>query len=149
MIYNFFISIYFCFLTNFFLISRPNIIIRLDNGFIFCMNSLFLLNFSFTGFYRLIKFKDNLKTIEPRFPKNLRTNEARSDFTGPYKKKKCRGIVWPTREIVINALKDKGSHYCKNPVCISQKSSRCNWSPRVILQILRILNQLASFLWRM
>ena len=39
------------------------------------------------GFYRLIKFKDNLRTIEPRFPKNLRTNEARSDFTGPYKKK--------------------------------------------------------------
>ena len=39
------------------------------------------------GFYRPIEFKDNLRTIEPRFPKNLRTNEARSDFTGPYKKK--------------------------------------------------------------
>ncbi len=33
------------------------------------------------------KIKDNLRTIEPRFPKNLRTNEARLDFTGPYKKK--------------------------------------------------------------
>ena len=41
------------------------------------------------GFYCPIEFKDNLTTIEPRFPKNLRTNEARSDFTGPYKKK-CR-----------------------------------------------------------
>ena len=39
------------------------------------------------GFYCRIEFKDNLRTIEPRFPKNLRTNEARSDFTGPYKKK--------------------------------------------------------------
>ena len=39
------------------------------------------------GFYRPIEFKDNLRTIEPRFPKNLRTNEARSDFTGPYKTK--------------------------------------------------------------
>ena len=47
-----------------------------------------LIFFSFTGFYCLIEFKDNLRTIEPRFPKNLRTNEARSDFTGPYKKKK-------------------------------------------------------------
>ena len=35
-----------------------NIIIRLDNRFIFCVNSLFLLSFSFTGFYRQIKFKD-------------------------------------------------------------------------------------------
>ena len=89
MIYNFFISIYFCFLINFFLICRLNIIIRLDNRFIFCVNSLFLLSFSFTGFYRLIEFKDNLRTIEPRIPKNLRTKEARSDFTSPYKKK-CR-----------------------------------------------------------
>ena len=40
------------------------------------------------GFYCPIEFKDNLRTIEPRFPKNLRTNEARSDFTGPYKTKK-------------------------------------------------------------
>ena len=87
MIYNFFISIYFCFLINFFLIYHLNIIIRLDNRFFLCVNSLFLLSFSFTGFYRLIEFKDNLRTIEPRFPKNLRTNEARSDFTGPYKKK--------------------------------------------------------------
>ena len=39
------------------------------------------------SFYRLIEFKDNLRTIEPRFTKNLRTNEARSDFTGPYEKK--------------------------------------------------------------
>ena len=39
------------------------------------------------GFYCPIEFKDNLRTIEPRFPKNLRTNEARLDFTGPYKKK--------------------------------------------------------------
>ena len=87
MIYNFFISIFFCFLINFFLICCLNIIIRLDDRFIFCVNSLFLLSFSFTGSYRLIKFKDNLRTIEPRFPKNLRTNKARSDFTGPYKKK--------------------------------------------------------------
>ena len=35
------------------------------------------------GFYCPIEFKDNLKKIEPRFPKNLRTNEAHSDFTGP------------------------------------------------------------------
>ena len=39
------------------------------------------------GFYRPIEFKNNLRIIEPRFPKNLRTNEARSDFTGRYKKK--------------------------------------------------------------
>ena len=38
------------------------------------------------GFYYSIEFKDNSRTIEPRFLKNLRTNEARSDFTGPYKK---------------------------------------------------------------
>ena len=43
--------------------------------------------FSFIGFHRSIKFKDNLRTIKPQFPKNLRTNEAHSDFTGPYKKK--------------------------------------------------------------
>ena len=67
---------------------RLNIIIRLDNKFIFCVNSLFLLSFSFTGFYRLIEFKDNLRIIKPRFPKNLRTNKARSDLTGPYKTKK-------------------------------------------------------------
>ncbi len=44
------------------------------------------------GFYRPIVFKDNLRTIEPQFPKNLRTNEARSDFTSP-NKKKCRDGV--------------------------------------------------------
>ena len=75
------------FFNQSFLICSLNIIIRLDNRLIFCVNSLFLLSFSFTGFYRLIKFKDNLRTIEPRFPKNLRTNEASSDFTGPYEKK--------------------------------------------------------------
>ena len=36
-----------------------------------------------------INFKDILRTIEAGFGKNLRTNEARFDFTGPYKKKKC------------------------------------------------------------
>ena len=35
-----------------------------------------------------INFKDNLRTIEARFWKKLRTTEARFDFTGPYKKKK-------------------------------------------------------------
>ena len=39
------------------------------------------------GFYCPTEFKDNLRTIEPRYPKNLRTNEARSDSTGPYKTK--------------------------------------------------------------
>ena len=34
--------------------------------------------------YCPIQFKDNLKTIEPRFPKDLRTYKAHSDFTGPY-----------------------------------------------------------------
>ena len=28
--------------------------------------------FSFTGFYRPIEFKDNLRTIEPRFPKKFK-----------------------------------------------------------------------------
>ena len=36
-----------------------------------------------------INFKDILRTIEAGFGKNLRTTEARFDFTGPYKKKKC------------------------------------------------------------
>ena len=49
--------------------------------------------FLFMGFYCPIEFKDNLRTIEPRFPKNLRTNEARLDFTGPYKKKKVYVIL--------------------------------------------------------
>ncbi len=44
------------------------------------------------GFYCPIEFMDNLRAIEPRFPKNLRTNEARSDFTGPYEKKKCMPV---------------------------------------------------------
>ena len=35
-----------------------------------------------------INFKDILRTIEAGFGKNLRTTEARFDFTGPYKKKK-------------------------------------------------------------
>ena len=35
-----------------------------------------------------INFKDILRTIETGFGKNLRTTEARFDFTGPYKKKK-------------------------------------------------------------
>ena len=35
-----------------------------------------------------INFKDTLRTIEAGFGKNLRTTEARFDFTGPYKKKK-------------------------------------------------------------
>ena len=35
----------------------------------------------------LINFKDILGTIEAGFGKNLRTTEARLDFTGPYKKK--------------------------------------------------------------
>ena len=34
-----------------------------------------------------INFKDILRTIEAGFGKNLRTTEARFDFTGPYKKK--------------------------------------------------------------
>ena len=34
-----------------------------------------------------INFKDILRTIEAGFWKNLRTTEARFDFTGPYKKK--------------------------------------------------------------
>ena len=40
-----------------------------------------------------INFKDILRTIEAGFGKNLRTTEARFDFTGPYKKKsvyRCR-----------------------------------------------------------
>ena len=45
------------------------------------------------GFYCPIEFKDNSRTIEPRFPKNSRTNEARSDFTG-YKTKKVHMRVW-------------------------------------------------------
>ena len=32
-------------------------------------------------------FKDNFRTIEAEFPKNLRTTEAHFEFTGPYKKK--------------------------------------------------------------
>ena len=35
-------------------------------------------------------FKDNLRTIEAKFPKKLRTTEAHFEFTGPYKKKECR-----------------------------------------------------------
>ena len=79
---------------------------RINNSTFFGINSLFLLSFSFTGFYRLIEFKDNLRTIEPRFPKNLRTNEARSDFTAPYKKS-----VFHRLSIVSNemALRDFGS----------------------------------------
>ena len=53
------------------------------------------------GFYCLIKFKDNLRTIEPRFPKNLRTNEARLDFTGPYKKKSIDHIKSTLSEVVM------------------------------------------------
>ena len=34
------------------------------------------------------KFKNNLRTNEACFWKKLRTNEARSNFTGSYKKKK-------------------------------------------------------------
>ena len=49
--------------------------------------------FSFMGFYYSIEFKDNSRTIEPRFLKNLRTNEARSDFTGPYKKKEYTQLL--------------------------------------------------------
>ena len=40
-------------------------------------------------FIRPINFKDNLRTIEARFPKKLRTTEAHFEFTGPYKKKEC------------------------------------------------------------
>ena len=36
-----------------------------------------------------IYFKDNLRTIEAKFPKKLRTTEAHFEFTGPYKKKAC------------------------------------------------------------
>ena len=116
MICNFFILIYFCFLINFFLICCLNIIIRLDNRLIFCVNSLFLLSFSFTGFYRLIKFKDNLRTIEPRFPKNLRTNEARSDFTGPYKKKSVHpsSFHFPSIHLEPSPYVQKLSMLCRN-----------------------------------
>ena len=38
-----------------------------------------------------IYFKDNLRTIEPKFSKKLRTTEAHFEFTGPYKKKEC---IW-------------------------------------------------------
>ena len=31
-----------------------------------------------------INFKDNLRTIEARFPKNLRTTEAHFELTDPY-----------------------------------------------------------------
>ena len=37
-------------------------------------------------FYHPIKFKDNLRTVEPRFPINLRTAEVHFYFTGPLKK---------------------------------------------------------------
>ena len=50
--------------------------------------------FSFIGFYCPKEFKDTLRTIEPQFPKNLRTNEARSDFTGPYKKKSVTSLLF-------------------------------------------------------
>ena len=39
-------------------------------------------------------FKDNLKTIEPQFPKKLKTTEAHFEFTGPYKKKKRVFVFW-------------------------------------------------------
>ena len=39
-----------------------------------------------------INFNDILRTIEAGFGKNSRTTEARFDFTGPYKKKKCNSI---------------------------------------------------------
>ena len=40
-----------------------------------------------------INFKNILRTIEAGFGNNLRTTEARFDFTGPYKKKECI-IYW-------------------------------------------------------
>ena len=43
--------------------------------------------FRFVSFYQPIEFKDNLRTIEARFPKNLRTTEAHFEFAGPLKKK--------------------------------------------------------------
>ena len=47
-----------------------------------------------------INFKDILRTIEAGFGKNLRTTEARFDFTGPYKKKECIDGVSSPRRIV-------------------------------------------------
>ena len=42
-----------------------------------------------------INIKDILRTIEAGFGKNLRTTEARFDFTGPYKKTSVyRGSPW-------------------------------------------------------
>ena len=43
--------------------------------------------YAFANLYRLKKIKDKLRTIEARFPKNLRTIEAHFELTGPYKPK--------------------------------------------------------------
>ena len=40
-------------------------------------------------------FKDNLRTIEAKFPKKLRTTEAHFEFTGPYKKKSVCPNIGP------------------------------------------------------
>ncbi len=62
--------------------------------------------FRFVYLCRVIKFKDNLRTIEARFPKNLRTIEAQFELTGPYKKVYIGKEEFPksTHEINLTGL---------------------------------------------
>ena len=53
-------------------------------------------------FIKLICFKENLRTIEAQFLKDLRTTEAHFEFTGPYKKKRvmCQYLFSSIKQFV-------------------------------------------------